>query len=95
MANDTEQIRVYMPRHGEVIGQIDESLGGSRFKIACQDGHTRVCRMPGKFRRRMKIRPGDYAVVKPWDIEPKEKGDIVFIYTRTQAGVLKKRGLVK
>lgn len=90
-----EQIRVYMPRGTEIIGQIEELLGGSRFRIACFDGHLRLCRMPGKFRRRMRIRAGDYAVVKPWDIEPDDKGDIVFIYTRTQAGILKKRGIIK
>jgi len=84
-----------MPRHGEVIGEIEELLGGSRFKIRCQDGHTRVCRMPGRIRYRMKIQPGDNAVIKPWDIQPTEKGDIVRVYTRTQANFLKKKGIIK
>jgi len=84
-----------MPKQGEIIGQIEELLGASRFKINCSDGHLRMCRMPGKFRRRMKIHVGDFVVIKPWDIEPKEKGDIVFVYNKTQTSILKKRGIIK
>jgi translation initiation factor 1A len=88
-------MRVRLPRGKEIIGEIIELLGASRFRVSCQDSNTRVCRMPGKFRRRMRIRIGNLVIIEPWDIEPKEKGDIVWIYTRTQANWLRARGHVK
>ncbi len=92
---EEEAIRVRLPQKGEIIGQIEEVLGASRFKIACADGKTRMCRIPGRFRKMIKVRAGDYTIVKPWDIEPNEKGDVVYIYTRTQAGWLKRKGIIK
>jgi translation initiation factor 1A len=92
---EEEALRVRLPRRGELIGQIEEILSASRFRIACQDGKTRLCRIPGRFRKRIKIHPGDYTIVQPWDIEPDAKGDIVYIYTRTQAGWLRKKGIIK
>ena len=92
---EDQQIRVRLPRGNETIGEIQELLGASRFRIECQDGNTRVCRIPGKFRRRRKIRAGDLVIVKPWDIESDEKGDIIWMYTRTQANWLRNNGHVK
>ncbi|MCK4497395.1 MAG: translation initiation factor eIF-1A [Candidatus Aenigmarchaeota archaeon] len=87
--------RVRLPRGNETIGEIMELLGASRFRVSCKDGNTRMCRMPGRFRRRMRIRVGDLVIVKPWDIEPSEKGDVIWIYTRTQANWLRSKGYVK
>lgn len=89
-----EPMRVRLPRGKEMIGEIIELLGASRFRVSCKDGNTRICRMPGKFRRRMRIRVGDLVIVEPWDIEPMDKGDIVWIYTRTQANWLRNKGHV-
>jgi len=89
----TGPIRVRMPRGNEVLGEIVELLGASRFKISCKDGVERVCRIPGKFRKRIKVRPGDWVIVKPWTIEP-EKGDIEWIYTKTQANWLMRKGII-
>lgn len=87
-------IRVRMPRGKEVIGTITEIFGGSRLHVSCRDGKTRMCRIPGKFRKRITIHPGDAVLVIPWDVEPDTKGDVEWIYTRTQAGWLKRKGLI-
>jgi translation initiation factor 1A len=67
-----------------------EILGASRFKVQCVDGKTRICRIPGKFRKRLKVRSGDKVIIKPWEVEGDEKGDIAWIYTNTQANWLVK-----
>jgi translation initiation factor 1A len=90
-----EPIRVRMPRGREILGTIDELLGASRFRVSCLDGNTRVCRMPGRFRRRLRMGPGDVVIVEPWDIESSEKGDIVWIYNRTQAAWLRRKGIIR
>lgn len=86
-------VRVKLPRNGELLGEIESISGASRFIVACKDGKSRVCRIPGKFRKRIKIREGDIVIVKPWDIED-EKGDVVWIYTKTQANWLRKKGMI-
>ncbi|MBI4020026.1 MAG: translation initiation factor eIF-1A [Candidatus Aenigmarchaeota archaeon] len=95
MEQQEEVVRVRMPRRGELLGEIIELFGASRFRVSCQDGNVRVCRIPGKFRKRIKISIGDIVIVIPWDIEPKDKGDIDWIYTRTQAAWLRRKGIVK
>ena len=89
-----QPVRVRLPRGGELLGEIEQIMGASRFRIACKDGKTRMCRIPGKFRRRIKIRAGDIVIVKPWEIEGDEKGDIVWIYNKTQMNWIRKKGLI-
>lgn len=87
-------IKVRTPRRGELIGEIESLLGASRFYVLCSDRVKRTCRIPGRFRKRIKIRVGDIVLIEPWSVEP-EKGDVVWIYTRTQAGWLRKNGYLK
>lgn len=91
----SEHVRVRLPRGNEVLGIIEEMLGGSRFRVACQDGKLRMCRIPGRSKRRVWIRMGNTVLIKPWDIEPDEKGDIIWSYTRVQADWLRRKGFVK
>ncbi len=90
-----EPIRVRLPSKDEVLGEIVELLGASRFKVRCMDGNVRICRIPGKFRKRVNVVPGDIALVRPWDIESGTKGDILWIYNKTHANWLKQRGYIK
>ena len=89
---EEEFVRVRLPRRGEILGEIESLLGASRFLISCKDGKRRVCRIPGRFRKRIKIMVGDLVLVQPWDVEGDEKGDVAWIYTRTQANWLRKKG---
>ncbi len=92
---EEEIARVRLPRNDEVIGEIQEVLGASRFRVNCQDGKVRMCRIPGKFRKRINIRLGYLVIVKPWEIEPDERGDIIWIYNKTHSNWLRKKGYVK
>lgn len=88
-----EIVRVRMPRGKEQFGRIEEMLGGSRFMVKCKDGEKRICRIPGKFRRRIKLKVDDVVLIKPWEVEP-EKGDIVWIYNKTRSNWIKKKGYI-
>ena len=83
-----EVIRVRLPRNHEVLGTIVEILGGSRLRVDCRDDKLRICRIPGKFRRRLHLRVGDKVIVKPWDVQSDERGDIAWIYNKTQGAWL-------
>ena len=92
---EEQSIRVRLPRKNEIFGVITNLLGASRFDVACQDGKARLCRIPGKFRKRITINVGDIVLIEPWSVESDAKGDIIWIYTRTQASWLRNRGYVK
>ena len=92
--NFSGPIRVKLPRKDEQLGRITELLGASRFKVECKDGVERICRIPGKMRKRLRVSLDDWVIVRPWSIEPESKGDIVWIYTRTQVGWLKRKGYI-
>ncbi|GAG84516.1 unnamed protein product, partial [marine sediment metagenome] len=46
----------------------DSLMGGSRINAVCEDGKSRMTRIPGKMRR-MRVRAGDLLIIKPWDIQ--------------------------
>lgn len=85
--------RLRLPSEGEVLGLVDQMMGFDRLRVRCKDGHTRVCRIPGKIRKRLWIRENDVVIVRPWAVEGEEKGDIVYRYTHTQLEWLTKKGL--
>tara|TARA_Y100000310_G_scaffold345198_1_gene462591 strand:- start:1410 stop:1766 length:357 start_codon:yes stop_codon:yes gene_type:complete len=87
--------RVKVPRGNQVIGIISQRLGASKMYIRCMDGKTRLCRVPGRMKRRLWVREGDTVLVEPWEIGGDEKGDIIYKYKRTQVSWLKKKGIIK
>lgn len=90
-----EFIRVRIPEKGEIIGIVKANLGGSRFEVKCVDGFTRICRVPGKLKKRMWVRAEDIILVRPWEVQANERGDIIWVYTKAQAAWLDRKGFLK
>lgn len=91
---DDQIVRVRLPRDDEVLGILEQRLGGSRNRVRCFDGHSRVCRIPGKLKRRLWVRDNDIVLIKPWEFGGDEKGDVIFKYKPIQVQILKKKGLL-
>ncbi len=87
--------RIKLPRGRQCFGVIEQRLGGNRMRVRCLDGKTRVCRIPGRLKRRLWVREGDFAIVEPWEYSGDEKGDIIFKYRPTQVDFLKRKGYLK
>ncbi len=90
---DVSRIRLPNIKEAEMFGIADQLLGASKIKVMCEDGQSRVGRIPGKIKKRMWIREGDLLIVSIWDFEP-SKCDVRFRYTRTQAGNLSRKGKI-
>ncbi len=89
-----EIIRVRTPKDDEVIGIVEELVGYARMRVRCVDGKERLCRVPGKYLRKIWVRVGDVVIVKPWEIQ-KDRGDIVYKYKKTEVEWLIKNGYLK
>ena len=89
-----EFVRVRMPRGKQSLGIVEQRLGGSRMRVRCFDGKTRICRIPGRLKRRLWIREGDVLLIEPWEISGDERGDVIFKYRPNQVKVLEKKGLL-
>ena len=87
--------RVKLPRGNQTFGILMQRLGGSRTSIRCLDGKTRVCRTPGRLRRRLWVREGDVVLVEPWEFGGDAKGDLIFKYRPTQVKWLREKGYLK
>ncbi|MFH1630996.1 MAG: translation initiation factor eIF-1A [Candidatus Aenigmatarchaeota archaeon] len=87
--------RVKTPRGDETFGIVEANLGGSKLKVRCQDDKIRICRIPGKMRKRIWMDDDDFVLVKPWSIQGHKFGDIIWKYTPTQVGYLRRRGILK
>jgi translation initiation factor 1A len=86
---------VRLPRNNEVFGILDRRLGGSRCQVRCLDGKTRICRIPGRLKRKLWVREGDLVLVEPWEFGGDNKGDIIYKYKPIQVNVLKRKGFMK
>jgi len=84
-----------LPETTDVFGVASKLLGNDRVFVKCQDGLERVCRIRGKMKRRVWIRINDIVLVSPWDFQSKQRGDIIWRYTRGQSDYLRRRGLLK
>lgn len=90
---DEEQkvTRVRLPRGREVLGTIDVRLGGNKMMVNCIDGKARNCRVPGRLKRALWLRPGDVIIVEPWELDD-NKADVLFKYRPNQIAWLRKNG---
>ncbi|MEM3400147.1 MAG: translation initiation factor eIF-1A [Candidatus Micrarchaeia archaeon] len=89
------EMRVRIPRRDEVLGKVVSLVGGGRLVVECQDGNERLCRIPGKIKRKIWVKDGDIVVVKPWSVGGDKRGDIVWRYTSLQVEWLEKKGYMK
>lgn len=87
--------RVRLPRRGQLLGEVEQLLGERRMSVKCTDGHTRLCRIPGKIRRRIWIKEGNIVLVEPWEVQSNERGDVLWCYTFHQGRWLQDRGYLK
>jgi translation initiation factor 1A len=88
--NKDVNIRLPLPKSkkNEKFAVVDRKLGGARLDVSCEDGKSRMARIPGSKRRRLKkIRNGDLLIIKPWDFQD-EKAEVLFSYRKNQAKFL-------
>jgi translation initiation factor 1A len=92
LESDEAVNRYRMPdtRNRELFAIADQLMGASKLRVMCEDGKSRMARIPGKMKRRMWIKPGDLVIVKPWDFQD-DKADVKYRYVRTQAVNLSRR----
>ncbi len=89
-------VRVKLPdrKSREMFGIADQLLGAGKIRVVCEDGKSRLGRIPGKIRKRMWIREGDLLIVVPWELGGDEKCDIKYRYTKTQASYLSRKNQI-
>jgi len=92
--NEEKIIRVKLPKKEEIIGIIEQRLGGNKMFVNCLDGKKRNCRVPGRLKRKLWLRPGDVVIIKLWELD-KNKGDVIFKYRTNQVEWLKEKGYLK
>jgi translation initiation factor 1A len=87
--------RTPFPKGNQVLGVCEQRVGGARMKVRCMDGRTRMCRIPGRLKRKLWVREHDILLVEPWELQGDDKGDVIYKYRPVQVDVLKKRGFLK
>ena len=92
---EQEISRIKLPRGNQTLGILEQRLGASRTRVRCLDGKTRICRIPGRLKRRLWVREDDILIVEPWEFSGEGKGDIIYKYTPTQVVFLKNKGFLR
>ena len=78
-----------------MLGVIQQFLGYDRARVLCVDGKVRLCRIPGRLKKRMWMRVGDVVLVAPWEFQWDERGDIIYRYDGGQVAKLDEMGYLK
>jgi translation initiation factor 1A len=90
---DEQVIRVRIPQGKEILGIVQQRLGGSRMRVLCLDGKERICRIPGRLRRALWVRETNIVIVEPWELGGDAKGDILYKYrNKSEIDFLKRKG---
>lgn len=95
--NPEEQFRKIMLPHREkleMFGIVIQLHGSNQVKILCEDGKERVCRIPGRMKKKTWLRERDIVIIRLWDFQ-QSKADVVWRYLGMQVENLKRRGLLK
>ena len=87
--------RVKLPRGNQTFGIVEQRLGASMMRVRCLDGKTRICRIPGRLKRRLWVREGNILLIEPWELGGDGKGDVIFKYKPNQVNFLKSKGHLK
>ena len=86
--------RAKLPRGREVIGIIEQRFGGNKMNVNCLDGKNRNCRVPGRLKRKLWLRPNDVVIIEPWELD-ETKGDVIFKYNKSQIMWLRKNNYLE
>jgi len=92
-AEEVSTKELILPVENQVICVVEEVIGADHVRVRCLDGVTRVCRIPGKFRRRVWLSEGDIVLVTPWDFQP-NRGDIAHKYDKDEVRKLLNMGVI-
>ena len=87
--------RIKTPRGNQSFGIIEQRLAASRLRVKCLDGKSRICRIPGRLKRRLWVRESDIVIVEPWEFGGDEKGNVIFKYSKSQVEFLRTKGYLK
>jgi|TARA_B100001971_G_C18206006_1_gene547661 translation initiation factor 1A len=84
--------RIKLPRGRQTFGILEQRVGASRTRVRCLDGKMRICRIPGRLKRRLWVREGDLLLIEPWELGGDAKGDVIFKYRPSQTQFLRRKG---
>lgn len=91
---DQKIVKARLPKGNEIMGIVEQRLGGNKMMVDCFDGKARNCRVPGRLRRKLWLRPNDVVIIEPWELD-KNRGDVIFKYRPNQVRWLKKNNYLE
>ena len=97
MAKDLKEPKIQrarLPRGKEIIGIIEQRYGGNKMNVNCLDGKNRNCRVPGRLKRKLWLRPNDVVIIEPWELDD-SRGDVIFKYRPNQIAWLKQNNYLE
>ncbi len=89
-----EESPIRIAKENEVYGIVDSWYGKDRVIVICDDGVNRICRISGRVIKKFWLKVGDVVLVRIWPFD-KSKGDVIHVYTFSEAQWLKKNGYIK
>ncbi|MGC8568134.1 MAG: translation initiation factor eIF-1A [Candidatus Micrarchaeia archaeon] len=93
--DEEEEHKLKLPGPGEYVGVVTKIVGATRFVVKCNDKNERICIIPGRLRRKFWIKEKDIVLVKPWEVQSNERGNIIWRYSLMDINKLKEMHLIE
>ncbi|QSG06546.1 translation initiation factor eIF-1A [Halapricum desulfuricans] len=94
MSNESQRKNLRMPSDKQVFAVVTRHEGGNHVRLQCQDGETRMGRIPGRMKYRTWINEGDVVIAEPWDWQD-EKANVEWRYDEQDAQQLRQEGHIE
>ena len=91
MSDETGRRNLRMPSDDELFAVVTQHLGGNHVRLRCEDGKTRMGRIPGRMKYRVWIEEDDVVLAEPWDWQD-EKANVEWRYDGQDADQLRAEG---
>ncbi len=94
MSEESGRRNLRMPNDDQLFAVVPRHDGGNHVRVRCQDGETRLGRIPGRMKYRVWIEEGDVVLVEPWDWQD-EKANVEWRYDSQAADQLRAEGHIE
>lgn len=93
-SNTEQQIKVVYADKDQVYALVKNKLGGKRLSVECSDGKDRIALIPGRFRKRVWMNPGDVILCNVENVGNDNNCYIEHKYKNYEIGVLRSKGYI-
>ncbi|MCX8158216.1 MAG: translation initiation factor eIF-1A [Candidatus Diapherotrites archaeon] len=92
--NEESNLKLPKKENREIFGLLIQLHGSNQVRVLGEDGKERMCRIPGRMKKKVWLKEGDLVIIQLWETQ-QDRADVVWRYFGNQIEQLKRKGFLK